>query len=418
MPTIYQLPTQVPGLVGVYPNQKFAVFGDDAATITTAGYLNQVNLESNPISKTDVLQVLYSYNPVTNAGTYGIFTVSISGTGVITLVSWANPGDVLLPVVANHIAIFNGTSGQIYDGTATALHSGSIQAGASGTAGTFISYPATALKGSLILAAVANTGNTNVTISNAAMGQASVISIPDPGAATANFLLSANASTQHITTGSFEVDQGNVIAGSSGHAGTVISYPSTASKGSLIIAAVDNTGNTNTTISNAAMGQASVISIPDPGGATADFVLAAAALVSGNMVKASGTAGLIVDAGFAATNVMQLNVTNALSSLGSIVPAKVNGTEAANAVTASGMAGLITTSSLTTAGGASYAITWTNTFITATSVVMLSLSGGTNTVKNITLECVPGAGTATLTIYNNTAATQLDGTILISYLVM
>ena len=115
MPTIYQLPIQQPAMVGVFPNMKFAVFGDNLATITTAGYLNQVNLESNPISKTDVLQVLYSYNPVTQAGTYGVFTVSISNSGVITLNSWTNPGDVLLPVVSGDFANFNGTTGQIKD---------------------------------------------------------------------------------------------------------------------------------------------------------------------------------------------------------------------------------------------------------------------------------------------------------------
>ena len=45
MPTIYQLPIQQPAMVGVFPNQKFAVFGDNLATITTAGYLNSFNLE-------------------------------------------------------------------------------------------------------------------------------------------------------------------------------------------------------------------------------------------------------------------------------------------------------------------------------------------------------------------------------------
>lgn len=97
---------------------------------------------------------------------------------------------------------------------------------------------------------------------------------------------------------------------------------------------------------------------------------------------------------------------------------KVNGTEAANAVTASGYAGVITTSSLTTAAGGSYAITWTNTRITSTSVITLTVTGGTNTVQNITFSCVPGSGTATLTIYNNTLATALNGTILISYSVL
>ena len=238
MPTIYQLPIQQPAMVGVFPNQKFAVYGDNLATITAAGYLNSVNLESNPISKTDILQVLYSFNPVTQSGTYGVFTVSISNSGVITLVAAVNPGDVLLPVVSGNIASFNGTTGQIQD------------------------------------------------------------------------------------------------------------------------------------------------------------------------------------SGIAASNLMKLNTANQLSAAGSITANKVNGTEAANAVTASGMAGVITTSALTTAGGASYVITWTNTLITATSSVQITLAGGTNTTENITLKVVPGAGTATLTIYNNTAATALNGTILLAYLVI
>lgn len=300
--SILQLPIQVPGMVGVLPNQKFMVTTDNLTTVTTAGYLNQVNLESNPISNTDVLQVLYSFNQQTTAGTYGVFTVSISGTGVITLAQASFTGDVTLPTILNHLIVSTNTTGGLGNLTGTAINNGSIQAGLSGTAGTLISFPATAAKGSLIVAGVANTGNTNTTISNAAMGQASVISIPDPGAATANFVL--------------------------------------------------NTG------------------------------------------------------------------ANPMAAGSSITMAKVNGTEAANAVTASGVAGLLTTSALTTAGGSSYAITWTNTFITATSVVLLTLAGGTNTTENITLKVAPGAGTATLTIYNNTAATALNGTILLSYLVM
>jgi hypothetical protein len=332
---IVQFPTPIPVTNGTAPNLRFAVFTDNLATITAAGYLSSASIEAGiPLSNRDVVFCLYSYSLTTTSGTFGIFTVSIStSTGQITLSEWTGTSGVVLPTIANHIATFTNTTGQLSEDPATAISGGNIQAGLSGTAG------------------------------------------------------------------------------------TVASYPGTASKGSLILAAVANTGNTNTTISNVAMGQASVISIPDPGGATADFAIAPAALVNNNLIKASGTVGLIADAGIAAANVMVTNATNTLTSSGSIVANKVNGTEAANAVTASGMAGTITTSSLTTAGGANYAITWTNTFITATSCIQVTLSGGTNTTENITLKAAPGAGTATLTIYNNTAATALNGTILISYLV-
>lgn len=95
-------------------------------------------------------------------------------------------------VVANHIALFQDTTGTIDDTAATAINNGSIQAGLSGTAGSFISYPAVASNGSFIFAAVGNAGNFNATVSpKSTLGQATVYTIPDPGAATANFVLDA-----------------------------------------------------------------------------------------------------------------------------------------------------------------------------------------------------------------------------------
>lgn len=336
MTIIYQFPTPIPVTNGNYPQFKFAVFGDNLTAVTTAGYLNSSSIEAGlPLSNADIVMALYSFNPNTSTGSFGIFTVSIAASnGQITLTAWGNPGDVVLPTIANYIAHFTNTSGTLSSAPANVINAGNIQAGLSGTAGTLASFPATAANGSLIVSAL-NAG-----------------------------------------------------------------------------------GAFNTTIRNSTMGQSSVVSIPDPGAATANFAVAPAALVNNNLVKASGTAGLIADAGIVATAVMQTTAVNTMSGSGQIILVKANGTEAANAVTASGNAGVITTSSLSTAGGASYAITWTNTKITATSVIGLTIQGGTNTVQNITFTCVPGSGTATLTIFNNTAATALNGTIFIGYTVL
>ena len=310
MTNIIQFPIPIPMTNGNYPQFKFAIFGDNLATVTTAGYLNQANaISASPLSSADVIMALYSFNIQTQSGIFDIFTVSIAAaTGVITLSEWNSTtgGSVTLPTIANYISHFTNATGNMSSNAANITNAGNIQAGLSGTAGILASFPATASKGSLILAGVANTGNTNTTISNVAMGQASVISIPDPAQATSSFILADSSGTQIINTGNFAVaagtinaTTGNIAAGSSGNAGIFGSYPPTAARGELQLAAVNNTGNTITTISNAAMGQTSTISIPDPGGATANFVIAPSALVSGNLVKASGTAGLIVDAGFA-----------------------------------------------------------------------------------------------------------------------
>jgi len=65
----------------------------------------------------------------------------------------------------------------------------------------------------------------------------------------------------------------NLIAGASGTAGTVQIFPTTASQGSLTITATDQTGDTVVNVNAAAMGQATVLTIPDPGATTASFVL-------------------------------------------------------------------------------------------------------------------------------------------------
>lgn len=70
-----------------------------------------------------------------------------------------------------------------------------LDAGLSGTAGTVDVFPTTALKGKLIVSATDNTGNTNVTLTNAAHGQATVVTLPDVGLATSYILQSTAAVT-------------------------------------------------------------------------------------------------------------------------------------------------------------------------------------------------------------------------------
>ncbi len=65
-----------------------------------------------------------------------------------------------------------------------------LQSGYSGNQGGFRSYPATASTGYAYWSATSNSGAFNVSYTNAAMGQTTVITHPDPGASTANVVLS------------------------------------------------------------------------------------------------------------------------------------------------------------------------------------------------------------------------------------
>ena len=326
----------VTGQVGVHPRRVQLIVTDSLATLTTANYLQPESLLPSVVYATDIFDCIYNYNKTTKSGSYVELLPTITA-GVITLN--VAEGNVTLPTIANHIATYTNTTGGLSEDPATAISGGNIQAGLSGTAGYLASFPATLSKGSLHVAAVANTGDTITTVSNVAMGQASIVSIPDPANASGRFLVGATATPfvsgnfpknsgtgglmvdsglavsniattstavlltpagdQSITAHNLTVAQGNLQAGSSGHAGTVGSFPSSSSNGELILAAVNAGGAFNTTISNGTMGQSSVITIPDPAGATGNFVVAPAALVTNNAVKASGTAGLVVDGGYA-----------------------------------------------------------------------------------------------------------------------
>ncbi len=212
--------------------------------------------------------------------------------------------------------------------------------------------------------------------------------------------------------------QSGLLAG--GFVGGFVAYPTTTLSGYLaFIPTVNSSGNFNTIITNAAsVGQSQVISVPDVGAATGQFLAKTAALVNGNFPQNSGTAGLVIDSGLAVSNIVSKIAANTFSGAGQIILAKVNGVEASNLVTASGNAGFITTSALTTAGAATYTITWTNTKITATSVIGLTIQGGTNTTSDITFTCVAGSGSAVIVITNDTAATALNGTIILGYSVL
>ena len=181
----------VVGQAGLVPQEIYIETSDTLAVVTAPGYLNPAKQQGYAFANN---QLAHVYGIDFNGGQPGCldFQVGIAADGTITL-SGTTEGGVALPVTANHLAVFVDTSGKIGDDAATAINGGNIQAGLSGTAGYLASFPATASKGSLHLTAVANTGNTVTTISNAAMGQASTVSIPDPGAATANFLLDTGA---------------------------------------------------------------------------------------------------------------------------------------------------------------------------------------------------------------------------------
>ncbi|MHB9161394.1 MAG: hypothetical protein ACYC6W_11015 [Nitrosotalea sp.] len=242
------------GLVDVNPVSVYVVTTDSLSTITASGYLQNAETQQGvTILPTDIIQIVYgltSINPISGNGTFGFFRPTFSN-GIISISLWANPGDVLLPVTSGDFAVFNGTTGQIKD------------------AGYLPS----------------NAAKTNVVMAN--------------GATIANHIATYTDTAGTVgEDAATAINGGNIQAGLSGTAGSLVSFPTTATTGTLALTASSNSGNFANVITNAPTGQASTWTLADPGGAASKVLQAAGTLVSGNLLKQSGTAGLTVDAGF------------------------------------------------------------------------------------------------------------------------
>lgn len=89
-----------------------------------------------------------------------------------------------------------------------------------------------------------------------------------------------------------------------------------------------------------------------------------------------------------------------------------------NAGTVSKMAGVITTEALTTAAGASQALTITNTLCASTSLVLVTRAGGTSAGGTPVIKAVPGSGSFVITLDNKHASAAFDGTFILSFLLV
>jgi len=101
---------------------------------------------------------------------------------------------------------------------------------------------------------------------------------------------------------------------------------------------------------------------------------------------------------------------------GSISPDTGTATATTGAATLAKCAGKITSEALTTAAGATYTLTLTNTEIAAADIVLASVAYGTSTTgMPVITRVTPAAGSVVILIQNVHASAALNGTIVISF---
>ena len=217
--TIISFTVNEAGQGGVNPAIIRIKTNDTLAEVLVTGYLNHLVKENVPLL--NGMMALVATQPTDNSTTVNASWLEVAfASGNWSLVPTAvAPGAITLPTIANHMAVFTDTVGTLADNTSVAINGGNIQAGLSGTAGYLASFPATAATGSFHVTAVSNTGDTLVTLSNVAHGQASVYSIPDVGNALGRVLVGATATpftASHILassgTGGIVADSGIATA--------------------------------------------------------------------------------------------------------------------------------------------------------------------------------------------------------------
>lgn len=225
------------GQADAVPNLLYINTTDTFAQVTTAGYLNAnavavygkifSNKQAAIVYTTDDLTVLLqvSVNPSNGQITLSsppqgapVFTSITLAAGTAAVPSLNFTGDTdtgIYHIAANTVGVScNGTLAATFattglavvgafSATTTVSAGTNVSAGSSGVAGTITSFPATAANGSLIIAALNAGGAFNTTIRNSVMGQSSVVSIPDPGAATSTFVLNNATANSGTAAGSW-----------------------------------------------------------------------------------------------------------------------------------------------------------------------------------------------------------------------
>lgn len=220
---------------------------DNLAAVGTAGYLA---LQAANIAAVNNGAFEWEENDfvlVSASNGWGFFEIS---SDLLNLVSFAFSNGVTLPTVVNDFAVFDSTSGNMADSGKSA----------------------------------SDNSKTKVVMAGSAVQVNYLAKFVD------------TAGTVDDTAGA-AINAGNLQAGLSGTAGSLISYPAGAALGSLSLVAANSAGNFAGVLTNASLAQATTWTFADPASAASRVLQAPAALVNGNLVKASGVAGLVADVG-------------------------------------------------------------------------------------------------------------------------
>lgn len=441
------------GLVGSAPCRFVASTVDSLATLMGAGYLNDINKKIKANDRFDINYADTSVFPLNTgeASVFGSFSVQYDPV--------ANNWN-LIPLAVQQSLI-----------AALGVHS-ALYSNPGGSATTTISDVDISANSVVVARWKSSANSARVETVLPSAGSLVVVSSTDPGASVLEYIsilpsvalqnAGAFAGKYSYAGGSatFVIPNANVVAGMTANVNfqsqTNAAYVLTAIAGAGKITVVANTDpgvsvieyqavNANSALTAAGLygasysnaGGSATITITDANIlansiVTADF---ASQANTASIYKVTPSAGSLVILASAdpGVSVLTYNATPAPEGSptdqflplaggqmsGSVLLDRGTATSTAAAATINHQAGVVTTEALTTAAASAYAFTLTNSRITTSSIVLVQLMGGTNTIRGLECRAIPSNGSAAISIYNNNVAgTALNGTLIFGFVVI
>jgi hypothetical protein len=441
------------GLVGSAPCRFVASTVDSFATITAAGYLNDINKKIKANDRFDINYLDTSAFPLNTgeASVFGSFQVQydpvaanwnllplsvpqsvIASLGVYSA-NYSNGGgsatttitDTNISVNSVVVARWKSSVNSARVQTVAPANGSLVVVSSTDPGVSVLEYisilPSVALQNAGAFAGKASYagGSATFTIANANIVAGMTVNVNFQSQANAAYVLTAIASAGLITV------VANTNPGASVIEYQAVSASSALTTAGLYGASYSNAGGSATiTITDANIAATSIV--------TADFATQANTASIYKVTPAAGSLVILASADpgvstltYNATPAPEGTPTSAFLPLaggqmtGSILLDRGTATSTAAAATINHQAGVVTTEALTTAAASAYAFTLTNTRITTSSIVLVQLMGGTNTTRGIECRAIPSNGSAAISLYNNNVAgTALNGTLIFGFVVI
>lgn len=395
----------------VLNNYNFIPRGSQSSGISAYGVHSSLYSNAGGSVTTVVSDAAINVNSVVvarwqSSANASIIKTVLPGNGTLTVVSSADPGVSVLEYVSvlPSVALQNA-------GVYAAQYS-NADAGASAT--TVIAAPNVVAGMVVTVNFLSQTNAAEVKTAIAGAGIITVVATADPGVSVLSYIAMTPSSA--LTALGF---YGAQYTNAGGSATTTITDANILATSVVVADWASQANAVEVEKVTPSAGSLVILSSGDPGASVLNY--------QATPSKEGAAAGTFL---IAANNLSDVASASAsLANLGGLALAGgtltgkatfQKGTGSGATPTVNTQSGVVTTASLSTSAASSAtATTITNSEVSSTSVILVSLMGGTNTIPGVSISAVPTTNTITVTVTNNNVAgSALNGTLIIGFVVL